>query len=480
LLIYKELFQEIIKNPSEFVRINLQKNNNKPEGFTMRETRIAQMSIFENYSEHEFGQQLKRLASVLDQHPDILTVIAKDLVDKSLKPVGRSGLTVENILRCLLLKQRLGLSYEKLAFHLSDSMSFRSFVRLPHHVAPKKSCLQSTIRRIKPETLAEVHRLLSADWVKNGHISPELVRIDSTVVASNIAPPSDSQMLNDGVRVLSRYLAKSQQATGKKVRFNDQRKASKSLAFQIFNAKKAKKDVLYLDLLKLVRLVLRQTERGLQQVRAECVPSETMQQWIKGVEHYRDLTLKVIKQTERRIIDKESVPASEKIVSLFEEHSDIIIKGFRDVQYGHKINLVSEQRGFITCLLIEEGNPADSERFLPVLDEHQNNLGRLPRSVVCDGGYASKDNVAKGRALGIQHVVFHKRVGISYLAMGVKRKTFERLRNFRAGIEGNISELKRTFGAGKATWKGHDGFKAFVWSSVISYNLMRLARLPSG
>jgi IS5 family transposase len=76
--------------------------------------------------------------------------------------------------------------------------------------------------------------------------------------------------------------------------------------------------------------------------------------------------------------------------------------------------------------------------------------------------------------------VFHKRVGISYLAMGVKQKTFKRLRNFRAGIEGNISELKRSYGASKAKWKGHDGFKAFVWSSVITYNLMRLARLPSG
>ena len=146
----------------------------------------------------------------------------------------------------------------------------------------------------------------------------------------------------------------------------------------------------------------------------------------------------------------------------------------------HKINLSSERSGIITHLSIEKGNPADSDLFLQVLDSHREILGRLPQSVVCDGGYASKANVEKGRALGIDHVVFHKRVGISYLAMGVKRKTFERLRNFRADIEGNISELKRTFGVSKATWKGHEGFQAFVWSSVISYNLVRLARLPSG
>ncbi len=446
----------------------------------MRVTRIAQRSIFEIYSEHEFGKRLKSLASILDDHPEILTVIEKDLVNKSLKPVGRAGLSVENIFRCLLLKQQLGLSYEALAFHLSDSMSYRTFVRLPPHVSPKKSCLQSTIRSIKPETLEEVYNLLSVNWLEQGIISLERVRIDSTVVASNIAPPSDSQILNDGVRVLSRHLAKSRDATGVKIRFSDKRKASKSLSFQIFNAKKAKKDLLYLDLLKLVRVVLRQVERGLERVNAECVPTESMQEWIRDVKHYRDLTLKVVDQTERRVINKESVPSSEKIVSLFEEHSDIIVKGFGDIQYGHKINLSSEKSGFITSLSIEEGNPADSERFLPVLNAHHENLRSLPKSVVCDGSYASKDNVSKGRALGIQHVVFHKRVGISYLAMGVKRKTFERLGNFRAGIEGNISELKRTFGAGKATWKRHDGFKAFVWSSVISYNLVRLARMQSG
>jgi IS5 family transposase len=167
-------------------------------------------------------------------------------------------------------------------------------------------------------------------------------------------------------------------------------------------------------------------------------------------------------------------------VSIFEPHTDIIIKGFRDVQYGHKINLSSEKSGFITHLSIEKGNPSDKDLFIPVLDFHQSKLGQLPSAVVADGGYASQANVAKGRALGVKHVVFHKPVGISLQAMGVKSKTFTKLRHFRAGVEGNISELKRAFGAGKATWKGLEGFKAYVWSCVLSYNLMRLARLKPG
>jgi IS5 family transposase len=280
--------------------------------------------------------------------------------------------------------------------------------------------------------------------------------------------------------VLSRLLAKSDHFTGLKIRFTDKRKRSKSLAFQIFNAKNTQKEALYPEQLKLVQLVLRQVERGLTQVKSKCEPSEKTLKWKTSVEHYRDLLLKVVKQTERRVIHKEVVHTSEKIVSIFETHTDIIVKGYRDIQYGHKINLASDESGFITYLAIEDGNPADSERFIPIILDHKTQFDTLPHSVVCDGGYASKGNVTRGRAMGMKRVVFHKRVGISYQAMGVKKKTFKALRNFRAGIEGNISELKRAFGASRADWKGEEGFKAFVWSSVITYNLVRLCRLESG
>jgi IS5 family transposase len=446
----------------------------------MRETRVAQASIFENYSQHELGVRLKSLSDLLDRHPETLTLVAKDLVGESASNVGRCGLSLESIFRCLLLKQQLRVSYEQLSFHLSDSITYRSFTRLTHDSMPSRSGLQSTIRRIKPETLEAIHEILSQNWLEQGILSMEKLRIDSTVVASNIAPPSDSHLLNDGIRVLSRLLAQSKDATGVKIRFTDQRKSSKSLSFQIFNAKNAEKERLYPDLLNRARTVLKQVDRGLKSVRSGAGESDQKENWILAMEHYRVLMLKVIDQTQRRVIDKESVHSSEKLVSLFEPHTDIIVKGFRDVQYGHKINLSSERRGFITYLSIEKGNPSDKDLFLPVLDFHKSTLKALPGSVVADGGYASQANVAEGRSKGIKRVVFNKRVGLTNQAMGVKQKTFDRLRHFRAGVEGNISELKRAFGASKATWKGHDGFKAFVWSAVISYNLTRLARLQSG
>lgn len=443
----------------------------------MRITRVAQVSIFENYSKHEFGQQLQSLSEILDEHPEVLALVEKDLVDTSLKMTGRTGLSVESVFRCLLLKQQLGVSYEQLAFHLSDSMTYRSFARLPNHLFPSRSALQACIRSITPETLEGVQNLLTQKWVIDGVLNCEKLRVDSTVIKSNIAPPSDSQLLCDGIRVLSRLLMKSKTTTGVGIRFHDQRKRAKSLGFRIFNGKKAEKEALYPELLHVANIAAGQAERGLEQVAANCALSASQQKWLAKVRHYRELLLKVISQTERRIIDKEKVPASEKIVSLFESHTDIIIKGRRDVEYGHKVNLSTQENGFITYFSVEQGNPSDKDMFLPVVDHHQSILELTPKSIAADGGYASRANAEQGRDQGIKQIAFNKAVGLSLHEMGLKRKTYEALRRFRAGVEGNISELKRAFGAAKATWKGLAGFKAYAWASVVCYNLVRMTRL---
>ena len=364
----------------------MQTKNNKPRGLGMRETRITQASLFENYSKHELGTRLKILSDILDRHTEILPLIQSDLQHESVSNVGRNGLSVESVFRCLLLKQQLRISYKQLSFHLSDSVTYRSFTRLPRNLSPSKSCLQSVIRQIKPETLEKIHIMTTAKWLDKGNIDFEKIRVDSTVVKSNIAPPLDSQLLNDGVRVLSRLLKKGHLETGVKFRFTDKRKASKSLSFAIFNAKKCMKEQLYPELLKLVSLVLSQADRALDQIKDQENLNKKAQRWIDHVEHFKALTMRVVDQTQRRVIKKESVPSADKIVSLFEDHTDVIVKGFRDIQYGHKINLSTEKNGFITYLSIEDGNPADKMLFIPVLQAHQKNYDRLPESIVCDGG----------------------------------------------------------------------------------------------
>jgi transposase, IS5 family len=169
--------------------------------------------------------------------------------------------------------------------------------------------------------------------------------------------------------------------------------------------------------------------------------------------------------------------ANEKIVSLFEPHADIIVKGGRDVQYGHKLNLTTSRSGLILDLVIEAGNPADSERFLPMLKRHIAFYGEAPRQTAADGGFATRDNLSEAKALGVRDVAFHKKAGLRIMDMVKSNWVYRKLRNFRAGIESDISCLKRAYGLARCLWRGLDHFTAYVWSSVVAYNLALFARL---
>jgi IS5 family transposase len=177
------------------------------------------------------------------------------------------------------------------------------------------------------------------------------------------------------------------------------------------------------------------------------------------------------------VLKGEAVPASEKLVSLFEPHADIIVKGGRDVQYGHKLNLATGKSGLILDVVVEAGNPADAERFLPMLDRQIARCGAPPRQTAADGGYASRDNLKQAKARGVQDVAFHKKCGIAVADMVKSPWVYRRLRNFRAGIEAGISCFKRAYGGARCTWRGLDHFKAYIWSAVVAHNLVLFARL---
>lgn len=444
----------------------------------MRQKRTVQMSIFDIYSEHERSQHFLGLSDLLDEHPELIELAERDLLNGDAKATGCNGLSVESIFRCMLIKQITGASYRELSFMLSDSQTYRAFARLGRNSFPGKATLCSTIRRLRPETLQLIFEQLALNTWQRDELKTDMMRLDSTVVASNIAAPSDSKLLDDGIRVLSRLFAKSGERTGVKLRLKDYRQDSRKLAASIFYGKKAEKEERYPDHLVLAKKVIEQSHRAVDQVKLKSTdPLASV--WTENVLHYRRLLEQVIEQTTRRVIEGEKVPATEKIVSLFEPHTDIIVKSNRGVEYGHKINLSSNEQGIITMMMLEAGNPKDSERFIPLLEEHQKLYGHVPTTTVADGCYASLDTIDSAKEMGVKKVVFHKKNHIPVSKMGIKEKTLKKLRNFRAGIEANISELKRVFGAGKAMWKGANGFASYVWASVISYNLTHLVRLNS-
>jgi IS5 family transposase len=445
----------------------------------MRQERIIQASIFDVFAEHEIGRELKAISQWLDEHASLLGLVIGDLRRHKIQETGRHGLPGEAVLRCALLKQYRQLSYEELAFHLEDSASFRAFARLPLGWSPRKSVLHKTISAIGAPCWEAINQAVVMSARQEKLDDGAMVRIDSTVTKALMHAPTDSSLLWDGVRVMVRLLRQASTLPGAPaILWRNHRRLAKKRALAIqYSRGKEQKTRLYRDLIAATRATLAALQ-GTAQRLAACAAIEA-EFWRAQVKHYLPLIERLIRQAERRVLAGEAVPAGEKLVSLFETHADVIVKGGRDVHYGHKLNLATGRSGLILDVVVEAGNPADAERFLPMLERHIARQGTPPRQTASDGGYASLDNLNQAKALGVHDVAFHKKRGLSVDNMVKSRWVYHKLRNFRAGIEANISCLKRAFGLARCTWRGLAHFKAYVWSSVVAYNLALFARLAA-
>ena len=442
----------------------------------MRQERTVQASLFDLFAEHEIGRELKAMSAWLDDHRELCSLVVADLRRHGVKKTGRQGLPAEAVLRGALLKQHRQLSYQELAFHLEDSASFRAFARLPHAWSPQKSVLQKTISATRAETWEQINRTLLTSARETKIERGRVVRLDSTVTAAPVHEPSDSSLLWDAVRVMVRLLKEANAWLGRAaLGWRDHRRAAKKRARDIqFTRGRPRRVQLYRELIKATRVTLAYLQQAAAQLAMTADWAVAL--WQAKVDHYRPLIERIVAQSERRVLHGEPVPAAAKLVSLFEPHADIIRKG-REVAYGHKLNLTTGRSGLILDLVIEAGNPADSERLLPMLERHGTLYGQPPRQAAADGSYASRENLRQAKARGVRDMAFHKRGGLSIEDMVRSRWVYRKLRNFRAGIEADISCLKRAYGLARCTWRGLGRFRAYVWSSVVAYNLALLARL---
>jgi IS5 family transposase len=445
----------------------------------MRQVRTVQASLFDGFAGHEIGRELKAMSEWLDRHRALLEVVTGDLCRHQVNQTGRQGLPAESVLRCALLKQHRQLSYEELAFHLEDSASFRAFARLPMGWTPKKSALQKTIGVIRAESWEAINRTLLGSARQQKVEDGSVVRLDSTVTAALMHEPSDSSLLWDAVRVMVRLLKEADSLLGgAAIAWRDRRRAAKKRARAIqFIRGQPKRVQLYRELAGIARAAL----ADLCQAEARLAKQEEPQivLWQAKASHYRPLIERIIAQSERRVLKGEQVPAAEKLVSLFEPHADIIVKGSRDTGYGHKLTLISGRSSLILDVVIEAGNPADSDRLLPMLERQIALYGQAPRQAAADGGFASHANLDEAKARGVSDMAFHKKCGLRIEDMVRSHWVYRKLRNFRAGIEAGISCLKRAYGLARCTWRGLEHFKAYVWSSVVTYNLALFTRLTA-
>jgi transposase, IS5 family len=414
------------------------------------------------------------MSRLLDENRGALKAVHADLlrVRKADAKRGRKGMTAEQVVRAAIVKQMLSISYEELAFRIGDSLQVRAFCRFsPADEIPQKSALQCNIGAIRAETWEALNKALLKDACARKLESGRWMRTDTTVIESNIHHPLDSLLLWDGVRVLTRIMQRAHDEYGT-TRSNFKRRA-KRRSIAILNAKRMNRRIpLYRDLLKVTRKTVHAAETALEELGRAGDIAYAIQ-----LEHFLPLVKRVIDQTERRVLRGESVPAEEKLVSIFEPHTDIIRKDRRDTYFGHKVTLSTGRSGLVLDLVIEKGNPADSTLTLRSAKRHAKVFGVAPERVAFDGGFASKANHEELKSSGTKEVCFSKPAGVPIDEMTSTPRIRRILKRFRAGIEATVSFLKRSFGLSRCTWKGLHHFCAYAWCSTVAHNLLTVARL---
>jgi len=397
--------------------------------------------------------------------------------------LGRNGLSAERILRCAILKQYKRLSYRELDERINDCIKFRWFTRFGHDQIPHFSAIQKAIKEIKPETWKLINDIL-AQYCKEQKIeNGRYVRADTSVTETDIAPPVDARLLNDSVRVLTRIMKKCLEASPiMNFGFHDRTKRAKKRSYQIVmtkgkNAQKKRK-ILYKDLLKVTNEVF--------VMACECLKQLQGCELLAACSYYEELETFVerasvaIDQCERRILHDEKVPAADKIVSIFEDHTDIIKRGKSQcpTEFGHKIMVVTGKSGIILQFDTLNGNPSDDSTLDEILNNHIKRYNRAPWHFSGDRRFYSAKNEQLLKESGVKKVSIKKPGYQSENRKEFeKQRWFKKLQKFRAGIEGIISALMRGFGLKRCLWKGRRSFESYVGLSVVTFNLQKIAQI---
>jgi IS5 family transposase len=446
----------------------------------MREKWQKQMPLMTHIKDHPQNQELEMISRIIDDNPTICSYILQDLNAGKVvaQRAGAKGMSADQVLRCAIVKILFEFSYEELAFHIVYSQSLRWFCRIGiAEEGFRKSALNRNIKVISDKSWEMVNRAVLGYAQKKDIEKGRTVRTDCTCVETNIHNPSDSSLLWDAVRVLTRLITRCRDDFGLKITgvSNHNRRAKRRM-LAVMNAKNKKhRKAAYIDLLKVRDQVLGYARKAIETIEKTTLDPTSFPLY-SDIVHYADLTERVIDQTRRRVLLGESVPSSEKVVSIFEEHTDIIRKDRRDTIFGHKICLTGGTSNLILDCLIVRGNPADTDLAVPMLDRQNDIYGRYPLKACFDGGFASKENLKQAKSREIKDVCFAKKRGLKETDMCRSEYVYHRLRRFRAGIESGISWLKRCMGLTRCTWKGWDAFKSYVWSSIVAANLLTIAK----
>ena len=406
---------------------------------------------------------------------------------------GRPSTPVEVIVRMIVVKHLYDWSYEQTEQWVSDSLVLRQFCRVYAQRVPDDTTLLRWANLIQPNTLQQLLDHV-VDLARQHHVTRgRKLRLDSTVVATNIHYPVDSTLLADGVRVLTRTIQRAKPILDETVErartlFRNRTRSVRRVTKQLIDAARRRSEQAtqevkdcYEQLLALTKQVVAQAEQVQEhlQTQLERQTDRAREGLVDTLQTFVPRIKQVIDQTTRRVIQGESVPAGEKLVSIFEPHTAIIRKGKagKPTEFGRVLWLGESEGGIITQARILEGNPDDAAQFVPSLDQHTEQFGRPPTLVAGDGKLATPTNERTAQQRGIKRVVLPRPGRKSSTRLAHERQRwFRKGRNWRAGIEGRISGLKRRHGLDRCGYHDDDGMQRWVGWGVLAHDLRMIAQ----
>jgi len=436
--------------------------------------------------------QLGAISDFLDDQRDLIERVRRDLVRGLKKPgSGRSGLTPRQILRSLVLMRLKNWDYRELRERIADGLTLRQFTDFYCAPVPKHDAFQRGFIRLTPQTLKAVNDMVVRAAVELGLENGAKLRVDTTVVQTDIHHPTDNTLLWDVVRVVTRLVGRLAKALelGRIKGFCDRRRSARRRMYEIqrmtTRQRHEQQTGTYRVLIGIAEEVVGNARAVLEKTRkmrgGDMFADMAIEEFRKQIEHFCGLGSRVIDQTRRRVIDGEQVPTGEKIYSIFEPHTDLIKRGKvrTPIEFGHKVFLAESAQGLITQYEVLKGNPSDEVHVAPSLRHHRQAFGRAPELYGTDRGFFSEQNLASCKQAGVKAVCIPQRGGKKTKEREAYESSaaFKQGQRFRAGIEGRISVLFRGRGMKRCLAEGPDRFELWVGAAVLANNLMRIAAM---
>ena len=458
----------------------------------MVQRRHRERSLFEVLlpDGHKLWPDWLRKIDTLLEDDAVIEVVAQGLEARwpQSRRRGRLGTPAEVVLRMLILKHLFDWSYDDMEREVRANLVYRMFTRIDAGDVPDAKTILKIARALGPEVIERLHRQVVEVAKRAGVTHGRRFRIDTTVVATNAHYPTDSTLLQDSVRVLTRTMQRASTALGDpkgQIR-NRLRSVMRRVLTISYEARSPKTRAAmiqsYRQLMATTRAVMRDAativRRIGQRVRtASPSVQPTLQREQAHLRQLRPLVERVIAQTRARVLGGDThVP--DKVLSIFEPHTETIRKGkiATPNEFGNLVTIQEAEHQIITGYDVHARRPADVTLWTPALDRHHTIFGRAPDLAAGDRGFSSATNEQAAIDRGVRRVVLPRRGPKSPARRAFERQRwFRRGQRWRVGCEGRISVLKRRHGLRRCRYHGLDGMHRWVGLGVIADNLMNIA-----